>query len=112
MNYYTTINSTKGSLNIADYVFNQIAQETLEELSKNELKGAISLVGDKRRKNVETIIDKNKVTVNVYFSAMRNSDVQKSVNLIQTSVYESLNELTEISSIKVNVSVISFVDNK
>ncbi len=112
MNYYTTLNSSKGSLNIADYVFNQIALETLQDLEKHELKGAISLSGDKKRKNVETIIDKNKVTVNIYFSAMRNSDVQKSVNLIQTSVYESLNELTEISSIKVNVAVVSFVDSK
>ena len=111
MNYYTSMNSSKGSLNIGDFIFSQIAQETLEDLAKDELKNAISLKLVKRRKNVEVLIEKNKVVVNVYFSAVRNSDVQKSVEAIQTGIYEALNEATEINDIKVNVSVVSFVEN-
>ena len=35
MSYYTNNNSSKGTLNVSDYVFSQIAQEKLEQLSKN-----------------------------------------------------------------------------
>ncbi len=111
MTYYSNRNSNKGSLNIGDFVFSQIAQETLEELAGDELKNAISLKLVKNRKNVKVEIDHNKVVVNIFFSAVRNSDVQKSVNTIQTAVYEALNEATEINDVKVNVSVVSFVEN-
>lgn len=110
MNAYVTSASSLGSHNIADFVFSQIAQETLEDLAKNELKGEISLSLVKKRKNVETTIEKNKVTIDVIFSAVRDSDVQKSVKLIQESVYNAVNEATEITDLKVNVSVISFVE--
>lgn len=111
MNYYTTDNSNKGTLNLSSFVFSQIASETLENLAKDVLKDSISLKLVKSRKTVEAFIDKNKITVQITISAKRDSDVQKAVNLIQKEVYESIYEATEISDVKVNVSVISFVDN-
>jgi uncharacterized alkaline shock family protein YloU len=112
MTYYTIQNSNKGTLNISAFVISNIAQETLEELANDSLKGSISLKLARKRKNIEVVIEHNKVVVNVFFSALRNSDVQKSVLAIQNGIYDALNELTEISTIKVNVSVVSFVDNE
>lgn len=111
MNYYVRNNSNKGTLNLADFVFSQIAQETLENLAKDELKDSISLKLAKKRDNVETTIEKNRVMVNVSFSALRNSDVQKAVNRVQKEIYDSIYEATEISDVRINVSVVSFVDN-
>jgi uncharacterized alkaline shock family protein YloU len=112
MSYYTNNNSSKGTLNVSDYVFSQIAQEKLEQLSKNELKDAISLKLAKDKSNVTTKIDNNKITVQVDFFAVRNSDVQKSVNTVQQACYDAIYEAMELSNVKVNVSVIGFVDNK
>lgn len=112
MSYYTNVNSKKGTLNLSDYIFNQLASETLEDLASHELKDSISLKLARSRKNVVTTIDKNKVTIDVYFSALRNSDVNKAVSVIQQEIYDAVYEATEISTVKVNVSVVSFVDNK
>ena len=110
MNYYSSSNSSKGTLNISDYVFDQIAQERLEKLASTELKDSISLKLARGKKNVETTIDKNNIQVNVVFFSVRNSDIQKTVVLVQKEVYDAIYEATEISTIKVNVSVIGFVD--
>ena len=112
MSYYTSNNSSKGTLNVSDYVFSQIAQEKLELLSKNELKDAISLKLARNKSNVITKIDNNKISVQVDFYAIRNSDVQKSVTMVQQACYDAIYEATELSNVKVNVSIIGFVDNK
>ncbi len=110
MNYYITHNSSKGTLNISDYVFSQIGQERLEKLAENELKNSISLKLTKNKKNIETLIDKNNIQINVSIFAIRNSDIQNAVLTIQKEVYDAIYEAMEISTIKVNVSVIGFVD--
>ncbi len=111
MNYYSVNNSNKASLNLASYVFAQIAKETLEELAKGDLKDSISLKLAKNRDNVSCDIDHNQVRVDVSFSAIRNSDVQNSVECIQKEIYEAIYDATEISTVKVNVAVVSFVDS-
>lgn len=111
MNYYSVNNSNKGSLNLSSYIFAQIAKETLEELAKGDLKDSISLKLAKNRDNVSCDIDHNQVRVDVSFSAIRNSDVQNSVECIQKEIYEAIYDATEISTVKVNVAVVSFVDS-
>ena len=111
MNYYSVNNSNKGSLNLSSFVFAQIAKETLEELAKGELKDSVSLKLAKNRDNVTCDIDHNQVRVDVSFSAVRNSDVQNSVDRIQKEIYEAIYDATEIGSVKVNVAVVSFVDS-
>lgn len=110
MSYYTSEKSKKGSLNISDYVFSQIARETLNNLCETKLKDKIVFKDDKT--SVITKIENNKIKVEIRIFSLRNSDVQNSVNTIQSDVYDALYEASEIASIKVNVTVAGFVDNK
>ena len=112
MDYYVNNNSSKGALNISAFVFSQIGQERLEKLANNELKDSISLKLARNKINVVTTIDKNNVEVAVNFFAVRNSDVQNSVLVVQKEIYDAIYEATEISTVKVNVSVCGFVDNE
>lgn len=110
MSYYINDKVKNGSLNISDYVFTQIAKETLSDLVKDKLKDKIVFKDDKS--SIQTKIENNKIKVEIRIYSLRNSDVQNSVTTIQTEVYDALYEASEISSIKVNVLVIGFVDSK
>lgn len=110
--YYESTNPDYGKMSISSYVFSEIAQETLEGLAKGALRDDISLSLPGRKKNVACSIVKNQITVDIYFNSIRGSDVQKSVKTIQEEVYNDLYDATEISSIKVNVNLMGFVDKK
>lgn len=112
MSYYLNSKSSKGIYKISSFVFSSIAQDVLETLEVEELKDQISLKLTGQKKNVATKIIDNKITINVTIFAIRNSNVQNLVTVVQKKVYEAVYEQSEISDIKVNVNLAGFVDKE
>ncbi len=112
MTCYTQKNN-QGLLNISDNVFNQIAKSTLDELLKNDLKGLFSLKNGKKTCKILTTIDKkNHIQVNIEVYLMTGCDANSVTNRIQKEVYDDIYDVCEISSVKVNVIVLSFLNEK
>lgn len=112
MNCYTQKNS-QGSLNISDNVFNQVAKSTLEELLKSDLKGLFSLKNGKKNCKIETLIDKrNHIQVNIEIFLTTGCDANDVTGRIQKEVYDDIYDVCEISTVKVNVIVLSFLTQK
>ncbi|MFA6624469.1 MAG: Asp23/Gls24 family envelope stress response protein [Bacilli bacterium] len=110
--YFYVGNSQSGKLAISSFAFSQIAESTLDSLVTNgDLKDAIALKDGKKKCKVTTDIDKNKkVTVTVQVIGIRGADIDSAVTRIQKEVFTNIYDVTEISALKVNVSVLAVVD--
>lgn len=108
MQYYTS-KSTKGLASISSNVFTSIASETLKGLANGDLKDDIALKDGKKSGKVITTIENNKVVVEaqIFMTSLSSSTV--SSERIQKDIYEAIYSITEISSLKVNVTVLGYI---
>lgn len=104
--YYNCENKQKGLITISSFVFTQIAESCVKSLMENELKDKITMKDGRKKCKIETLINKNKVCVNVQYVATKNADPIKASTMIQEEVYRALCQATEISDIRVNVSLL------
>ena len=112
MNYYAQKN-TAGSLNISENVFVQIANDSLSELMKDDLKNIVFLKNGTKQAKIHCEIDKKnhvKVDVEVFLSA--DCEAGKISTEIQKEVYDNIYDATEISAVKVNVIILGFLSKK
>lgn len=112
MNYYTQKNNA-GSLNISENVFVQIANDSLSELMKEELKNIVFLKNGNKQAKTHCEIDKKnhiKVDLEVYLSA--DCEAGKISTEIQKEIYDDIYDATEISAVKVNVIILGFITKK
>jgi uncharacterized alkaline shock family protein YloU len=111
MNYYVNGSKTKGQTAISNYVFTQIAEDTIASLMEGELKDKISLKNGRKKCKILADVDKkNNVTVVIEIVAIAGTKPAQSVSLIQKAVYDAIYDATEISTIKVNVSLLGVAD--
>ena len=109
--YYT--NTAKGgSTNISSNVFSQIAYDSLVEGANKDYVNDISLTLPRGKKNVKVEIVTNKVSIKVFVSAYKEGNANKALQALQQKIYDDIYEATEISNVKVDLSVLTFVDKK
>ena len=109
--YYVSGSKAKGQTSISAFVFTQIAENTLASLREGELKDRISLKNGRKKCRIVSEIDKkNNVSVLIEIVALSGSKPAQAVTLIQKSVYDAIYDVTEISSVKVNVYLLGVVD--
>lgn len=105
--YYKIDRNQQGLLEISDYVFSQIAEETRDELLSGELKEVLSDHSGKSKAKITSVIDaRNHVSIDVEVYGYKGSNLADGVKRLQEEVYNRAYELTEIRSIKVSVSLV------
>lgn len=114
MKSYLYLNqSEKGQLAISNYVFTQIALQSLKNLSEGQLKDGFVYDDKMKKMNVDTMVDKNgKVIINLSITGYTGTDMQKICKQIQEEVYENVLEMFEISKISVNVTILGMTEKK
>lgn len=112
MNYYLQ-KTNKGALNISENVFNTIAISSLEDLANDDLKGILYLKKGKKSFKVTTEINKkNQIKVNCEIFIAEGQEAASACSKVQKALYDDIYEAVEISSLKINVSVLGFVAAK
>ncbi|MFA6861265.1 MAG: hypothetical protein WCR56_02655 [Bacilli bacterium] len=111
--YFYVGNGERGKLGISVFVFQEIAEETVKSLAvKGELKDYMVFDPEKKIGKVKASIDKGQVTVDVQIVGIKGADLQNCSTRLQKEIYENIYDITEISNLKVNVSILSIVDHR
>jgi uncharacterized alkaline shock family protein YloU len=109
--YFYVGNDGRGKLGISVFVFQQIAEDTVKSLvNEGELKYSVVYQFGNKSTKVKATIEKGIVHVDISIIGIRGSDLQTSCSMLQKAVYENIYDITEISALKVNVSVLSIID--
>lgn len=111
--YYKVNNEKKGQLAIASTVFEQVAESALNDEVNDELKEMLSLKNGAKKAGVKCEIDpKNHVDVKVDVFGYANADINSALETLQKAIYERIYSLTEISKVKVHVSLAGLMNEK
>lgn len=106
IHYYRVNNEKKGQLAISANVFQQAAEAAMTEAVSQNLKDRLSLKNGSKKAAVKCEIDpKNHVSVDVSVFGYASADVNAALADLQKAVYDRIYSLTEISKVKVHVSL-------
>jgi uncharacterized alkaline shock family protein YloU len=111
--YLIVSDNNKGKLGVSEYVFKQITNDTITNLISNSLKDSISLTyGHKKCKTSVSIGKKNEVIISIELAGIKNQDISSAVKKVQEDVYSNISSMFEISSLKINVSLVGIIEKK
>lgn len=110
---YLENNQDSGKLAISNYVFQQIADESLKDLAEGEWKDGLCLKKGKKESKVTCEIDKTGIVrVNLSLVGYKGADMKGMIDDVQKTVYNKIYSMMEISNLKVDVLVTDIVSSE
>ena len=110
MNNYIYLNSDKnGVLAVSSYVVKQIAEDTINNLFENELKGQFALKMKNKKCQVRAVVNKTNIQVNCEIIAIEGVESHIVSSKLQKAITNNIYSSLEISKVQVNVTIVGIL---